>query len=107
SVAAPEAPVELPGPAEALLLFRAPGRFGDVGADLVDVVVCDRDRDQIHVISSLPGEGFDHPRQEPVPGRSELPGTGATALHVPLEGEATLHEVVDVRGEDELVEVVA
>ena len=93
-------------PAEALALLLAAVLLGRVRADVLDLVVGDRDRDQDHVLALAAPVGVDDVGEEPEARRQQLAGARAPALDVPLEGEALLDQVVDVAPQDELVDRV-
>src|SRR5205085_9334627 len=75
-------------------------------ADVLDLIVSHRRRDQIDVVAAAAPQRIDHVAQEAEAGRRELTGSRAPALDVPLERKALLDEVVDVLAEDELVDHV-
>jgi hypothetical protein len=93
---APDAPHEPHEPAEALALLGGAALLGDVVADVLDLVVGDRDRDQEHVVALAAAVGVDHVGEHPEARRQQLAGARAAALEVPLEREALLDQVVDV-----------
>src|SRR6056297_912307 len=72
-------------PGEALRLLRAAALLRDVAAEVLDLVVGDRDRDEIEVVALAPAIGVDDVRQQPETRRQQLAGPRASAFDVPLE----------------------
>ena len=87
-------------------LLRAAALLGDVVADVLDLVVGDRDRDQEDVLALAAPVGVDHVGEQPEARRQQLARARAPALDVPLEREALLDQVVDVLLQHELVDRV-
>ncbi len=93
-------------PAEALALLGPAAALGDVVADVLDLVVSDRGRNQIHVLAAAAAKRVDHVGEQAEAGRQQLSRPRAAALDVPLEREALLDQIVDVLPQNELVDRV-
>jgi hypothetical protein len=106
AVAAAQALHHAQEPAEALFLLGCAALLGGVSAHVLDLVVGDRDGDQHHVVALSPAIGIDHVGEQAEARRQQLARAGATALQVPLQGEAFLDQKVDVVAQDELVDRV-
>ena len=106
AVTASQVADDLQEPPEVLALLLRAALLGRVVADVLDLVVRDRDRDQMHVLALAAAVGVDDVREEPEARRQQLARARAAALDVPLEREALLDQVVDVVVQHELVDGV-
>lgn len=93
-------------PAEALGRLLRAVLLGGQGGHLLELVVGDRDRNEVHVVDAPLPERLDQVRQDAEAGRAELPGAGPASLQVPLEVVAPLDQVAEVGAQGELVDGV-